>query len=197
MYSFLEATLLNLNKGQPTLVSSFEEKQGRHVKNCVNFLQKSYMEILENIRSTYRFFTDHPKEIQVQWRKVLYEIDLTIEKSLKHCVKASLQEFNRGMNGDGKNEPSPLFKISMILDPRSSRVQFTPTILELSQMISAASKQITESCKNIFKVSQKPHQNVSFADSSEKSGFYDVLAQDNEIVNLYVSIMEGMSTKIF
>jgi dynein heavy chain len=67
--------------------------------------------------------------------------DRRIEKALRQTVKRSLQELSKAINGDAKNEPHPLFKVNMVLDESKAKVQFMPSMSDLSTMVKQMSKQ--------------------------------------------------------
>ena len=47
------------------------------------------------------------------------ELDKWLERAIRYNFKASLAELSKAINGDGKSAPGPLFKIEIILEPKT------------------------------------------------------------------------------
>jgi dynein heavy chain len=46
-------------------------------------------------------------------------LDKWLERAIRYNFKASLTELSKAINGDGKSAPGPLFKIEIILEPKT------------------------------------------------------------------------------
>jgi len=120
---------------------SFEARQIRHQSRCKLELEAAHAIIVETMQSSYEFFLDHPPEVQKEWAKYVKKIDQKVEDALRTTVKRSLQELSRAINGDNKTEPHALFKVNMVLDDSKGKVEFRPSMSDLSSMIKSMSRQ--------------------------------------------------------
>ena len=206
--------LINKSGQEPQTVQQFKEKQIRYLKNCNNYLQFSWNKINQSINNIYKNFIGHTKDVQYEWKLIINDLNKNIENSLKHCIKSSLLEFSRAINGDNKNKRnnktttsggdrdrdkdedgndgtntnssniSPLFKVSMILDPRTNKINFTPSIMDLTQMVSSISRSLLESSKHIKRINE----------SQDDDSIFNIISKEEEIIKSFVSIMEGISS---
>ena len=85
---------------QPQSVQQFKEKQLRFLKHCNLELQTWWHSMHQSLTAMYRHFQGHPKDVQNEWALIVQAANQNIENALKHCIKASLLEFSRSINGD-------------------------------------------------------------------------------------------------
>eukprot|EP00487_Bulimina_marginata_P009681 TRINITY_DN4164_c0_g1_i2.p1 TRINITY_DN4164_c0_g1~~TRINITY_DN4164_c0_g1_i2.p1 ORF type:complete len:163 (-),score=9.84 TRINITY_DN4164_c0_g1_i2:276-764(-) len=71
----------------------------------------------------------------------------------------------------------------MVLDPRSSSINFTPSIVDLTQMVSTVSRSLLETSKNMKRI-----------DDDDDVSIFNVISKDEEIIKSFVAIMEGISS---
>ena len=87
----------------------------------------------------------------------------------------------------------------MILDPRTSRINFTPSIVDLTQMVSSVSRSLLESSKNMRRITvgidppDTARRGTANEDEDDHS-FFSVISKEDEIIKSFVSIMEGISS---
>eukprot|EP01083_Nonionella_stella_P177342 623003_1 len=186
--------MILIHKSSPQTVQQFKEKQLRYLRSCNNYLQLCWHNIHQSVSNIYKNFQGHPKDVQYEWRLIIKELNKNIENSLKYCIKSSLLEFSRAINGDncGKSggdnvNISPLFKVSMILDPRTSKINFTPSIVDLTQMVSTVSRSLLETSKNIERVKAGNA-------THDAHSIFDIISKEEEIIKSFVAIMEGISS---
>merc|ERR1712139_571695 len=114
-------------------------------EKCREKMQKvfkaSQEKITELMLHTYHFFEHHPADIQREWKAYVEKIDKKIEEALKKCVKTSLQELCRALNGDTKTEPSPLFRISGVLE--DVKMDFKPPMNQLKDLLQLVCRDMT------------------------------------------------------
>merc|ERR1711897_89229 len=103
--------------------------------------KESHAKITDLMMSSNSFFETHPHDIQREWRAYVDKIDKRIEESLKKCVKTSLQELCRALNGDSKTEPSPLFRISGVLE--DVKMDFKPPMNQLKDLLQLVCRDMT------------------------------------------------------
>jgi dynein heavy chain, axonemal len=73
-----------------------------------------------------------------------------VEQSLKQAVKRSLQELSKAINGDSKTDPVTLFTVQIQLD--SSKVIYTPSMLNLSHSLNVVAKDVISTVTAIRRV---------------------------------------------
>ncbi|ETO18852.1 hypothetical protein RFI_18395 [Reticulomyxa filosa] len=184
--------LIQIDKGQPCVATGFKEKQFRHISYCNIYLKECSESIIEQMKNSYRFFVGQTEDVLRQWQKVIVQVDGDVESALKFAIKSSLQDLSRAINGDGKSDPSPLFKLSMILNLNTGKVDFTPSIVDLIQMIKDVYDQIMQIYKHIPRLGSVLHE--------DHGGFqvfrtvFDTLCKDSEINSSFVGILEGVSS---
>ncbi|ETO04870.1 flagellar inner arm dynein 1 heavy chain beta, partial [Reticulomyxa filosa] len=176
----------------PCVATGFKEKQFRHISYCNIYLKECSESIIEQMKNSYRFFVGQTEDVLRQWQKVIVQVDGDVESALKFAIKSSLQDLSRAINGDGKSDPSPLFKLSMILNLNTGKVDFTPSIVDLIQMIKDVYDQIMQIYKHIPRLGSVLHE--------DHGGFqvfrtvFDTLCKDSEINSSFVGILEGVSS---
>ena len=82
-------------------------------------IREYFSEILAKIEKTHEMFARDPPDVQQEWNRVIGELDKWLERAIRYNFKASLAELSKAINGDGKAAPGPLFKIEIILEPRT------------------------------------------------------------------------------
>lgn len=72
----------------------------------------SFQAIRDTCISMYSTFKEDPMDVQREWASFVRKFDQLLEDNLRASVKRSLQDLSRAINGDAKNDPPPLFKVS-------------------------------------------------------------------------------------
>merc|ERR1712151_1315438 len=103
--------------------------------------KEAHEKITELMLHTYQFFENHPPDIQREWKQYVDKIDKKVEEALKKAVKTSLQDLCKALNGDSKTEPSPLFRISAVLD--DIRMDFKPPMNQLKDLLQVVCRDMT------------------------------------------------------
>lgn len=119
----------------------FRQVQEQRRAEATRQFKEAHEKISELMLSTYVFFETHPNDIQREWKIYVDKIDKKVEEALKKAVKTSLQDLCRALNGDSKTEPSPLFKISAILD--ESKMDFKPPMNQLKDLLQMVCRDMT------------------------------------------------------
>lgn len=131
----------------------FEKGQIEHQEKVKNQLKACHDDIVDTIRSSYQFFLEHPRDIQKAWIQYIKKVDAQVEVSLQKTVKRSLQELSRAINGDVKIDFHALFKVKMILDESKGKVEFSPSMSDLSVMVKRISRQLITTIQVIPRLS--------------------------------------------
>ena len=165
----------------------FTAKQNEHLEKITELLSNTYEEISNNMNHLYVFFKADGSDVQRLWYKYCDDIDEQILDALKLGLKKSLQELSLTLNGDSKNDPQPIFGVNVTLT--DDMVMLKPTMLELTSEV----KEIT---KKIISTTAVLPRLTSQWDKYQKEapdGFYDILSNDEEILKVVVTVMNGLS----
>ena len=82
-----------------------------------------------------------------QW--IINELFLLFFDQLRGTAKRSLQDLSRAINGDARSEPQPLFKVNVVLDKGTQKIELSPTIITLTQMVNVISKKLLMVLKKV------------------------------------------------
>ena len=74
---------------------------------------------MKKIEETYKLFEKDPSDVQHEWNRIISELDKWLERAIRYNFKTSLAELSKAINGDGKAAPGPLFKLEIILEPKT------------------------------------------------------------------------------
>lgn len=74
-------------------------------------------------------------------------MDRYCQEAFRLNVKFSLGDLRRAINGDGRNEPNPFFKILLNLD--GSSLVFAPTIPQLTNVVISLGGQLVAAFANV------------------------------------------------
>merc|ERR1712232_722825 len=122
-------------------MGEFELVQQNRRAEVTKQFEDSHEKIAELMLSSYSFFESHPNDIQREWKQYVDKVDKRIEEALKKCVKTSLQDLCRALNGDNKTEPAPLFRINAILD--DVKMDFKPPMNKLKDLLQMVCRDMT------------------------------------------------------
>jgi len=199
----------------------FQAKQARHRERVRAKLLECHNSTKNIMKQMYEHFRHDPADVQREWALFTKETDKRVQDSLRKTVRKSLHELSRAINGDAKNDPQPLFKVNVVLE--SSRVEFKPTMIALTQMTNVVSKELITVIAVVPRLSEVleaeidgyraapralkggGHRGAGGGDDGGKvdmygreeratlPSFYDVVSNDEDILNILVAIMNGMS----
>ena len=68
-----------------------------------------------------RHFAGDSEEVQLEWLTYLRRSEASLQEALGGCVRRSLQEVLRALQGSGGGEISPLFVLNVVLDVTNGR----------------------------------------------------------------------------
>ena len=91
------------------------------------------------LRGMFKNFRDGSSEVQREWKSQINQIDKAFETSLKACVKRSLQDLSKAINGDSKTEPQSLFTVRILLE---KGVNYAPSMIDLTHNLNIVAKEI-------------------------------------------------------
>ena len=159
---------------------------------------KAHTDITKTMKDMYMHFANDDRNVQHQWALFTRSVDTKIEDALRQTVKRSLQELSRAITGDAKQEPQPLFKVNVVLE--NNRVEFQPTMIRLTQSVNIVSKDVITAISEIRRLEQLLPEEIdgyrggSDLDINERASFYDIISNDEGILEILVQIMNGMSS---
>jgi dynein heavy chain len=188
--------LISIEKNYVYEEGEFEQRQQKHREIVRSQMTESYKQILEGMKELYYHFKNDPQEVQKYWQYFVDSVDVKIEEALRTTVKRSLQEVSRAINGDAKTEAQPLFKVDVILD--SSRVEFRPTMIHLTQTVNIISKDLITTIVVVPRILESLEQDMDDykarrRNPEEMQSSYDSISNDDDILKILVQIMNGMS----
>jgi Fe-S-cluster formation regulator IscX/YfhJ len=118
---------IDLDKKQVMDLKQFEDNQKRCGERVKENLKVMMTEIQEILSKTYYEFYLQDREIQLVFFEYVQHIDQKIEESLKRAIKLSMVDLNKTINGDKKTNPTPIFRLSIVLNDEDVKVVFNPT----------------------------------------------------------------------
>ena len=187
--SMSKLRLLSLKRNYVYDDGVFVAEQDIHRKRIRERLQQLRRRIEKNIREMYEIFSGDPPDIQQRWKQYVFSVETQIEVALRACLKSSLKEFNKSINGDGKNDPQPLFKTNAIL--KENIIVFEPSMVSLTARVNSVCKALVSVVSCVERLAVFGDQRDESVD--ERSSFYDVLSNETEVLDILVSIMNGLS----
>ena len=139
--SIAATSLVRIDKNYVHPEGVFEAHQKEHRTQARERLQRYHKEIRRTMAEMYETFAKHALDVQREWAGFVRKVDENIERSLRSTVKASLQELSRAIVGEGsKTDPIPLFRVQLVLV--HDKVEFKPSIMNLTQMVNVVSKEL-------------------------------------------------------
>jgi dynein heavy chain len=133
--------LIKIEKKTVHRDEEFKQVQEQRREEVKKQFKEAHEKIVDLMLTAYQFFESHPQDIQREWRAYVDKVDKKIEEVLKKAVKTSLQDLCRALNGDSKTEPSPLFKISAVLE--DIKMDFKPAMNVLKDLLQMVCRDMT------------------------------------------------------
>ncbi|CAM9180031.1 unnamed protein product [Ectocarpus fasciculatus] len=198
---FSTALLLKVDKNVVYEETTFELRQREYRAQLSQSFDATFKTVINSLKNVYKNFRDGMSEVQREWRSQINQIDRTVEQALKHCVKRSLQELSKAINGDSKTDPQTLFTVRIILETVRVAVSYKPSIVNLTTSVNLVAKDligmvtIIPRLKNMnFDVSEAEGGAPAPVEKDKIKSYYDIISDDNDILRIVVQIMNGMSS---
>ena len=157
--SISDLVLINVEKKKIYEVIEFQETQQAHTAAMRDRLSRLVEEVKEAIEQVRETFAKDSEEVQREWVKFTQKLDKKVEDSLRYCVKRSLQEFSRLLNGDNKShEVSPLFHVTLVLS--QNHVNLSPDIDTLLDLVHRISRHLIAVTQASFHSNCISHANM-------------------------------------
>eukprot|EP00960_Hanusia_phi_P047139 758242-Hanusia_phi.AAC.10 len=187
----------------------FSRAQESHRKVTMDKIQSLHANMKSTLKRMYSMFIHDGAESLREWERFISRIDGMVQDSLTSAVRRSLQDLARAINGDKKTEPQQLFRIRVVLDS-SSKVAFSPSLSDLTQMINSCSKELISMLDVIPRlhrlVEAEVRRELADADGpgaqrEDKHGgrqesIATCIANEDEILKVMVAIMGGISSNV-
>ena len=93
--------------------------QRDHRRVASEKIREYFDEIQKNINESRKLFVDDPVDVQNEWNRIVIELDKWLERAIRYNFKTSLIELSKAINGDGKAGPGQIFKIEIVLEPKT------------------------------------------------------------------------------
>ncbi|KAI9004259.1 dynein heavy chain and region D6 of dynein motor-domain-containing protein [Gaertneriomyces semiglobifer] len=175
-------------------VDEFKAAQNRHRNIIRDKLTAVHENVQNTLQSTYENFRNDGKEIYGHWVRYIEKVDGMVEEALRSAVRRSLQEINKAINGEGLKtrdttaEVQPLFKVNVVLE--NQKVDFNPTQQKLEDTVNRVARDMISTVEVVPRLAE-----TLVADSVQpQRPFYDVIAEEEDILKIFVSIRNGMSS---
>ena len=133
------SSLLRIDKSVIYEGGLFETRQGEHRQQISQTFSTSFQKVMTILRGMFKNFRDGSPEVQREWKSQINQIDKAFETSLKACVKRSLQDLSKAINGDSKTEPQSLFTVRILLE---KGVNYAPSMIDLTHNLNVVAKEI-------------------------------------------------------
>ncbi|CAF0814718.1 unnamed protein product [Didymodactylos carnosus] len=186
-----ETLLVKIDTRRIFEILEFEEYERQYRKAAGEKILEYFNEILSTIDRTYQLFTKDPQDVQHEWHRVIDELDKWLDRAIRYNFKASLTELSKAIIGDGKTVPGPLFKIQIVLEPRTvgdttlSRINFLPDLATLKGIVNnIGERDLAEEIKPLHRL--RPRQN--------EEPLYILMNKDETKQHLKIQIANGMET---
>lgn len=152
---------------RPRLLGLIEEIRRIMHDTSLLFLSPN-MELLKTVSSR-----KSQEEVAQEWYRYVEDKDRVLEEALKKAVRSSLTELNKAINGDGKTDPTPIFRMNTIFDEANGRADFKPTRKELRVMIDRIITGLMQITEGIPRLEQKFYEDFTRGkeEASEAQGF--------------------------
>jgi hypothetical protein len=168
--------------------AELEASQEAHKYETEVQIGHAYKDIISVMKRMFEVFRNDGLDVLQHWRKYTVNIDKMLEDALRVNVKKSLQELSKAVNGDGKSAPTPLFKVSVVLD--GTRVQFEPSYDSIVQMTVRLAATVTASLDKLQRLPTQLLRNQPYADIAYRI----VIESDEEIKKLRQLIIHGLQS---
>ncbi|XP_053977121.1 dynein axonemal heavy chain 2 [Hylaeus volcanicus] len=147
--------------------------------------------IIQHVLVIYDGFKEVIADILRDWMNYLTKIDTVIAEALRQCLSGSLEAMYVALHGDGTTPPSPF--ILMHADLIDNKINFTPSVMEISSVISVVFDKLLEPLKsiqplvNVFRIGQRiPEFTKAYEKDSELLDFQQKL--NDEISYCFIQI---------
>ena len=182
-----ESLLLFLDQKRTYENLDFDTEQQNHRSNVEQRLTELHEHIVKRMLHTYEVFKDDGPDVQNAWVKFTEKTDRMVEEAFRLNVKWSLQELNRGINGDGKSPPNPLFRVRVILE--NDVVDFSPTLRQLAEVITGINDSLV---KSVAPVKRLPE--LLTRKKPSRPPICEVIAKDPEVQKTQNHIVKGLQS---
>ncbi|KAF5399982.1 Dynein heavy chain [Paragonimus heterotremus] len=180
-----QTLLIRLEPNRVYENTEFDDCQCAHREITKTKLLELHDGIVQKMREVKETFVSESADIQMYWGRYTERMDRYCEEAFRLNVKFSLSELQRAINGDGRNDPNPLFKVSLNLD--NDILVFLPTLPQLTNVVASLGSKFSEI---ISVVPRLP--DLLTRTKSTKVSISDAITNDEEINKIQVSIKRGM-----
>jgi dynein heavy chain len=213
---FSSALLIKVDKNVIYEGLSFESYQKDYRTQLSAKFSEVFKTVSDALKKLYRNFADGPPEVLREWKSQINHIDKSVEHALKHCIKRSLNELSKAINGDSRTDPQTLFTTKVILDQSRIALAYKPSIVNLTHSVNLVAKDLIGTILVIPRVKHMtfdapaapaattaPTAGAIEADDQvaaavavqpdKSKTYYEMISDDNDVLKVVVQIMNGMS----
>ena len=148
-------------------------------------LRQMHRRIINHLKASYQVFRNDGPEVQSHWARYTVKIDQMVEDSLKVCVKKALIAISTVVNGDGKTDPHPSFRINVVLD--SVSVELEPSYETLVVSIMKLASNVSRVCAGLARLPALLARNVK-----PRGNYNEIFDADEECGKILKALHQGM-----
>ena len=110
----------------------FEKRQKEHRVILKGLCITSHLKIKSQVDDIFSQLSDiHFKELQIEWKSYIEQVDNLVLQALLHSVKESLQDLSKAINGySDRSDTHPLFSTFVLL--QNDNVECFPSMIEIT-----------------------------------------------------------------
>uniref|UniRef100_A0A8C4Z8H0 Dynein, axonemal, heavy chain 2 n=1 Tax=Gadus morhua TaxID=8049 RepID=A0A8C4Z8H0_GADMO len=166
----------------------FESDQRAHQQSQLQKLCTAHQDIVDIMTRVYDTFRSAGAEVQQYWLTYMERVDRMVEEALRLAVKRSLQELSKAINGDSKALPDPLFRVQVVLRQGPPRVEFSPTLPKLAQVVNSIGPQLINTISSFKRL-----PDLLTHKHSQRKPVHAILEQDEELGKIQAALAAGMT----
>ncbi|KAL3314783.1 Dynein heavy chain 2, axonemal, partial [Cichlidogyrus casuarinus] len=169
--------------------NEFQDSQIDHRKRVLKELKHRHDSILNSIKDiklifdTLDDFSDTSK-----WDAYVSKIDSYCEEAFRINFRESLLIMNKALKGDGRNDPDPLFNVTVNLEDHN--MIFMPTLTSLSELVANLSKEFLRIISNFPRIRDIHCSNAKT--TSKMASLAEILGQDIELGEIQINMSKEM-----
>nr|CDS32130.1 dynein heavy chain [Hymenolepis microstoma] len=183
--SIAKTLLIKVESGRIYENDDFNVEQIKHRATTSETLLVLHNEIIEKLMKVKETFASEVLEVQTRWYSYVERMDHFCQEAFRLNVKSSLSELRQVINGDGRNDPSPFYKIILNLD--GSSLVFIPSVPQLTDVIISLGGLIIGSFAEIPRLTDI----LTRTKRTTKQSIATSVLENEEIVKIQESIKKG------
>lgn len=180
-----ETLLIRVNAQRTYSLQEFQDSQSKRLEKAFKFVARCHKEVVYVMNQTYKTFKNDGLEVQQHWRRYTVSIDAKFENALLVCIKRSLQELSRAINGDGKTVPKPLLRVNVKLE--NSAVVLDPTFVAVTNYLFGLAEDLPSCLDGLKRI-----PSVLPRGTNNLAPYSDMVSGHSEVQKIKATIITGL-----